>query len=48
MLDQVADTFYVKDARQKRLLDPEEVERLQRELLAVVSGTPGAAAHAHG
>ncbi len=48
VLDQAADSFYVKTPDQKRLLDPDEVERLQRDLFAVVGGSPGAPAHAHG
>jgi [protein-PII] uridylyltransferase len=48
VLDQAADSFYVKTPDQKRLLDSEAVEGLQRDLLAVVGVTPGATVHAHG
>lgn len=48
VLDQAADTFYVKTSDQKRLLDPDAVERLQRDLRAVVGDSPDAVAHAHG
>ena len=34
MLDQVTDTFYLKDAQGKKLSDPEEIERLRAALLA--------------
>jgi [protein-PII] uridylyltransferase len=50
VLDQAADSFYVKTPDQKRLLDDDAVERLQRDLLAVV-GSPSAStaqAQAHG
>lgn len=36
VLDQVADTFYVKDADGRKLTDPERVEALRRALLAAV------------
>jgi [protein-PII] uridylyltransferase len=39
VLDQVADTFYVKDGSQKRLTDTEAVERL-REALVETAGAP--------
>jgi [protein-PII] uridylyltransferase len=48
VLDQAADSFYVKTADQKRLLDPDDVERLQQDLLAVVGGAAERPAHAHG
>jgi [protein-PII] uridylyltransferase len=48
VLDQAADSFYVKTTEQKRLLDPDDVERLQQDLLAVVGGAADAPAHAHG
>jgi [protein-PII] uridylyltransferase len=32
ILDQVTDTFYLKDADGKKLIDPERIEKLQREL----------------
>jgi len=37
VLDQVADTFYLKAAEQKRLLDPEAIERLRRALEEVLA-----------
>jgi [protein-PII] uridylyltransferase len=37
VLDQVKDTFYIKDAQQKKILDPELLKRLQRDLLAAAS-----------
>ena len=48
VLDQAADSFYVKTPDQKRLLDPEAMERLRRDLMTVVGGDPSAAVHAHG
>ena len=36
VLDQVADTFYVKDAAGKKLTDPERIEALRAALLAAV------------
>jgi len=48
VLDQAADSFYVKTPDQKRLLDADDVERLQQDLLAVVGAAAGASAHAHG
>jgi [protein-PII] uridylyltransferase len=50
VLDQAADSFYVKTSDQKRLLDDAAVERLQSDLLGVVGGAAGgpALAHAHG
>jgi [protein-PII] uridylyltransferase len=36
VLDQVADTFYVKDAGGRKLSDPERIESLRRALLAAV------------
>jgi [protein-PII] uridylyltransferase len=50
VLDQAADSFYVKSSDQKRLLDDDAVDRLQRDLLVVVGGSAGgqALAHAHG
>jgi [protein-PII] uridylyltransferase len=38
VLDQAADTFYVKDAKRRKVLDPELLERLRRGLLAVAEG----------
>ncbi len=43
VLDQAADTFYVKTADQKRLLDPARVEALRRDLLIAVGGDPESA-----
>ena len=34
VLDQVTDTFYLKDAHGKKLSDPEQIERLRLALLA--------------
>jgi [protein-PII] uridylyltransferase len=47
VLDQAADTFYVKTPDQKRLLDPDAIESLHRDLASVVGAAVGAAAHAH-
>jgi [protein-PII] uridylyltransferase len=38
ILDQVADTFYVKDANRRKLTDPERLERLRRDLQAAAEG----------
>ena len=35
ILDQVADTFYVKDSERKKLTDAQKVAKLQQDLLAV-------------
>jgi [protein-PII] uridylyltransferase len=44
ILDQVADTFYVKDARtRKKLGDARRIEKLREALLAVASAAPEAA-----
>jgi [protein-PII] uridylyltransferase len=40
VLDQVADTFYVKDGSQKRLTDAEAVERLRQALVETAGATP--------
>ena len=34
VLDQVTDTFYLKDAQGKKLSDEDEIERLRADLLA--------------
>jgi len=39
VLDQVADTFYVKSADQKRLTDPQAIAKLREALLAAAAGT---------
>jgi len=44
ILDQVADTFYVKDERRRKVVDPERLARLRASLLAVV-GAPEGAGH---
>lgn len=41
LLDQVVDTFYVKDRHGRKLGDPESVEKLQRALLDVVQAGEG-------
>jgi len=41
VLDQVADTFYVKGPDGKKLTDPQAVESLRRDLLAVAGEEPG-------
>jgi len=41
ILDQVADTFYVKDANRRKVTDPALLDRLRRELLAVAEGPRG-------
>jgi len=38
ILDQVADTFYLKDAEGKKIRDPAAIEALQRDLLRVAAG----------
>ncbi len=38
VLDQAADSFYVKTAEQKRLTDPEAIERLEQALMRAVAG----------
>jgi [protein-PII] uridylyltransferase len=49
VLDQAADSFYVKTPREKRLLNKRSIERLRRDLLAVVGGDPAATPqHIHG
>ena len=44
VLDQVADTFYVKDRDGRKLADPERLAALRSALLAVVRD-PGRDAH---
>ena len=39
VLDQIADTFYVKDQKGRKLHDPEAVESLRRDLLAAARPT---------
>jgi [protein-PII] uridylyltransferase len=41
VLDQVADTFYVKGPNGKKLMDPQAIEALRRDLLEVVVGGRG-------
>jgi [protein-PII] uridylyltransferase len=38
ILDQVADTFYVKDANRRKVADAERIERLRRDLLLAAEG----------
>jgi [protein-PII] uridylyltransferase len=40
ILDQAADTFYVKDAARRKLTDPKRLERLRSDLQAAAEGTP--------
>jgi [protein-PII] uridylyltransferase len=44
VLDQIADTFYVKTADQKRLTDPEAIARVREALLSAAAGTEGPSA----
>ena len=41
VLDQVADTFYVKGPDGKKLVDPQAIEALRRDLLKVGGGNHG-------
>jgi [protein-PII] uridylyltransferase len=42
VMDQVADTFYMKDEERKKITDPERLARLRRSLLeAAARETPG-------
>jgi [protein-PII] uridylyltransferase len=41
VMDQIADTFYLKDAEGMKILDPERIERLRVDLLAAAEGRPG-------
>jgi len=42
VMDQVADTFYLKDEERKKITDPERLERLRQQLLeAATRETPG-------
>lgn len=43
VLDQVADTFYVKSAGQKRLTDPQAIAKVREALLAAAAGGAGGA-----
>jgi [protein-PII] uridylyltransferase len=43
VLDQVADTFYVKSADQKRVTDPQAIAKLREELLVAAAGAEAAA-----
>jgi [protein-PII] uridylyltransferase len=40
ILDQVADTFYVKDARHKKVTNPERLAALEAGLRRIVTETP--------
>ena len=42
ILDQVADTFYLKDAARRKITDPEALESLRAALLAVAEGADDA------
>lgn len=42
VMDQIADTFYLKDGEGKKILDPERVERLRQDLLRAADGEPRA------
>lgn len=41
ILDQVADTFYLKDRERRKITDPAALESLRKTLLAVAEGTVG-------
>ena len=41
MLDQVTDTFYLKDGNGKKIHDRKTLERLEEELLAAAAGESG-------
>ncbi|HVN40532.1 MAG TPA: [protein-PII] uridylyltransferase [Myxococcota bacterium] len=41
VLDQVADTFYLKDREGRKIHDPDRLEALQRDLLAAAQGSRG-------
>jgi [protein-PII] uridylyltransferase len=43
VMDQIADTFYLKDGEGKKILDPERIERLRQDLLRAAEGEPRAA-----
>ncbi|NNL65882.1 MAG: HD domain-containing protein, partial [Myxococcales bacterium] len=43
ILDQVTDTFYLKDGQGNKITDPVLLDRLEREIQAVLDGPPGAA-----
>ena len=40
ILDQAADTFYVKDAKRRKVVDPALLERLEKDLKAAAEGAP--------
>jgi [protein-PII] uridylyltransferase len=40
ILDQVADTFYLKDAKRRKIADPATLEELRKALQAVADGNP--------
>ncbi|MDH3687204.1 MAG: hypothetical protein OEP95_13320, partial [Myxococcales bacterium] len=42
ILDQVADTFYLKDSKRRKLTDPAALETLRRTLQSVADGAPDA------
>lgn len=43
VMDQIADTFYLKDGEGKKILDAERIERLRQDLLRAAEGEPRAA-----
>jgi [protein-PII] uridylyltransferase len=43
VMDQIADTFYLKDGEGKKILDPERIEHLRQDLLRAAEGAPHAA-----
>ena len=43
ILDQVTDTFYLKDGQGNKITDPVLLGRLEQEIQAVLDGPPGAA-----
>jgi [protein-PII] uridylyltransferase len=43
VMDQIADTFYLKDGEGKKILDPERIEHLRQDLLRAAEGAAHAA-----
>ena len=42
VMDQVADTFYLKDRERKKIVDAARIEQLRADLLGVAEGEPDA------